>query len=205
MAHISHEAAPSSSPSSTSSPPLAAIESREECFDSPRYRQKEVADGNVVRLFESQRRRRRKDEQPSAFEADHPNKSLQKNRRFVDASRPLGAKRTSVIVHAPKSSATSAPLAQRPQWVDARATEDHIKHSQHTEEEGFDKLVGRLVRFSELPTPPSTPRMERLPTPEMEPLNERPFCNCCGRCSMQKAHRVDESVNLGDRGPRWRT
>lgn len=36
---------------------------------------------------------------------------------------------------------------------------------------------------SELPTPPRTPNIERLPTPDLSDseLDERPFCNCCPR------------------------
>lgn len=37
-----------------------------------------------------------------------------------------------------------------------------------------------------LATPPATPKMERLPTPELEDLDERPFCDCCTGVQVMK-------------------
>jgi hypothetical protein len=202
MSHISHEAAPSTSIQTMSSPPLTAMDSSQECSDNPRYRQKEVVDGNIVRLFESHRHRRR-DDRPRTFGANRLNKSLQTGHLIVDTSNPLGAKSTSAVVQVAKALTSPAPSAQRSQWVDGRTSEGCIKYMQHERGKGFDELDEALFHLSELPTPPPTPRMERLPTPELEPLNERSFCDCCGRYSMRKADRPDESIKLGDRGSKW--
>jgi hypothetical protein len=44
-----------------------------------------------------------------------------------------------------------------------------------------------FVHYSDVPTPPPTPRFERLPTPELSDLKDgAPFCDCCqGETSMK--------------------
>jgi hypothetical protein len=35
------------------------------------------------------------------------------------------------------------------------------------------------VDIKDLPTPPPTPKIRRLPTPDLEDLEDSPFCHCC--------------------------
>lgn len=56
-------------------------------------------------------------------------------------------------------------------------------------------------RIQSEPTPPPTPRLERLPTPELSDLDEAPFCDCdktalmtyCTSC--KKAEYIDSSLS----------
>ncbi|KAF2190736.1 hypothetical protein K469DRAFT_391746 [Zopfia rhizophila CBS 207.26] len=41
------------------------------------------------------------------------------------------------------------------------------------------KMSSGLFGLSTLPSPPPTPKIERLPTPELPDLDEAPFCDCC--------------------------
>lgn len=47
---------------------------------------------------------------------------------------------------------------------------------------------------AELLTPPPTPKIERLPSPELDDLEDRPFCNCC-----IEAHAVKYCASCGHR------
>jgi hypothetical protein len=53
-------------------------------------------------------------------------------------------------------------------------------------------------RKSDNQAPPPTPRIQRLPTPELSDLEESPFCDCCGgeHLTSRHKHSVSCRTNL---------
>ncbi|KAF2659456.1 hypothetical protein K491DRAFT_196013 [Lophiostoma macrostomum CBS 122681] len=59
------------------------------------------------------------------------------------------------------------PRAKKPVITqEAADTDDHA-------------TIGQPLRFPAMLTPPSTPKIERLPTPELPEVEECAFCDCC--------------------------
>ncbi|PVI03230.1 hypothetical protein DM02DRAFT_265998 [Periconia macrospinosa] len=145
--------------------------------DPSLYRRADYCDGKSVRIVES-RRRPKVDERttprssfrtPSTSLLSAPSLSERTNTsRKVSSSLSSSGRKSKggpshdghVIPYSPKSHARAVVIqAPRPEKLpkSSSITQTH---------NGFM-------------TPPPTPRMERLSTPDLEDLDLRPFCDCC--------------------------
>jgi hypothetical protein len=167
------------------------ITSDEESYDGKCYRQREVVDGNIIRVFNATRRPHGADRQQKPALIDHLNKSPQGLRRINDAGGYQSAIRPSVVVCESKSSGTSIPSSRIFQRSNDKTDGQNNEAPQNASQESFEMLFGP----SGLPSPPPTPKLVRLPTPDLEPMEERPFCNCCGCHLKQMTCQVDDAVD----------
>lgn len=156
---------------STSNPPSYHEETR-------RYRQTMYHDKAGVQIAESRRRGggARKVESPTQTYTDfvlYPTDSIKSSSRShsYDSSRcsaPKVRERESYSIPHVTSAKHSSKVRPKPAIIQ-RALEPRRKLS------GEEK---RSFYFPEEPTPPPTPRLTRLPTPELPDLKEAPFCDC---------------------------
>ncbi|OAG06941.1 uncharacterized protein CC84DRAFT_631194 [Paraphaeosphaeria sporulosa] len=141
------------------------------------YRQTDYQNGKAIQVVESRRRA--------------PVTSMSMSAQEVHALAPLSPKnQTSSSSRSHKISSqqsqhqsTSTPsLPNQYGHVTPRSSPKTKARSQVVIVQGS---VSVAVDFRKrdvaigLATPPPTPRIARLPTPELEDLDERPLCNCC--------------------------
>lgn len=180
---------PKSSPSSSN--PLA-------------YRRTDYRHGNVVRITES----RRRSPMVSSYGLDqtiHPLRSLSREIP-VDLSSPsLKASSQVLRAHSTRSSqqhqhqyGTLTPKSSSKPKAQAVIVQGPISVSVD-----FHKRDA-VPRFSvDICTPPPTPRMSRLATPELDDLEERSFCDCCtGRRTAKYCAGCGYELDRCDKG--WR-
>ena len=173
----------SSSSATTSATSLMSATSLSRPDSTSKYRVVEYHDGNVLRIHESRRHShvtglassststryaRSLGVQASPLTTEIPSSSMRNphdapNTRISDRSRDrqlrLSTHVTSIPHPSPRTNAIvfQSPIPLRPKI----------------------KACTPLVEFSGVPTPPSTPKIGRLATPELEDLDEVPFCDCC--------------------------
>jgi hypothetical protein len=186
MAYSSHEGS-SSSPSNTS-PSLSqstnVISSIEDTMNDIRCRQKEIVDGNVVRIFEYSRRRHDKS-LPGPNAISHRAKSPSKECRNDRNHRSEVADRTIVVVHAVLSSQKPSVPAQTSRYSALESISERANSTLEVSKQSDETYF----QYSSLPTPPPTPRIQRLLTPDFDFWKERRFCDCCHRHRTKALHK----------------
>jgi hypothetical protein len=179
-----YESSLSLAPSMSSSKPLIPINVDDSVMKGLQYRRKEVVDGNCVRISETVRRRRR-----GITSRPLPEKSLSKTQYRNSAVGNSKTKSThikqSVIVHQTKSSSEKDLLwrTRKDSFIDVSAA---VNASLFVPSRGLSENSCDYVELS----PPPTPRLQRLPTPDLEPLKAEEFCNCWG-CYETSEHSME--------------
>jgi len=169
--------------SSSATTSLMSATSLSRPISTSKYRIAEYHDGNVLRIHESRRHShvtglanpstptrhaRSLEVQASHLTTEIPSSSMRSphdtpNTRIANRSRErelrLSKHMISISHPSPRANAIvfQSPIPLRPKT----------------------KAYNPLVESSGMPTPPSTPKIGRLATPELEDLNEVPFCDCC--------------------------
>lgn len=138
------------------------------------YRQTDYHDGRGFQLIESRRR--------------SPPSSVTKSASKIDALASSSRKDQSI------SSGRSHKASTQPCHPRSISTDQSPKLGSHVSSRSSKSsshvvIVQGLMSVSvdfgkkgvaiDLSTPPPTPKFERLPTPELDDLDERPFCDCC--------------------------
>ncbi|CAN9433972.1 unnamed protein product [Alternaria sp. RS040] len=148
--------------------------------DTHEYRQTTYHDGSNVQIAES-RRRRWADWKveppvqgytdfvlyPKADEDSYPQSSFEHV-----SSQPHPAPRRKV---AERSSELHVTSAKRSSKVRSKSV---ILHAEAKSSEGLPLKTKAAMNSSAGPTPPPTPRLSRLSTPEFDDMDEAPFCGC---------------------------
>ncbi|CAI6268134.1 unnamed protein product [Periconia digitata] len=144
--------------------------------DPSLYRRIDYCDGQNIRVVETRRRQ-----------------------KMVECTTSLPTRRNPSSRRSCSSSSsampnTSQPVSSSPSMNCREVKEkstlgDHVTLSQsHTKAvviQSFHPSKGSKSSTSTpgdvggLMTPPSTPRLERLPTPDLDDLEQNPFCDCC--------------------------
>ena len=175
-----HERPPTSSPLADmdrlSSSSLSHSREQSERQPATKLRREEVVDGQQIWISESPRRRQRK---------------MPKSRRPEDAHRcPLSPMDTGIAV---VRSGSHDPLEKRPTLDSSLPTSnEHLQPApqspkrsaadqfrQHCGVASTSEITSKLLEDqTDLTSPPPTPRITRLKTPDLPPLKTRSFCNC---------------------------
>ncbi|ORY11616.1 hypothetical protein BCR34DRAFT_317995 [Clohesyomyces aquaticus] len=158
------------------------------------YRQALVLDGKVVRVHEYRRRPHLVSQMgsPSSHRPDQT--STSSNDRMESKSRDVKSREARKSpssrrggVDPAKHVTMSAPVHVQPN----RSTQpNRPKQRAVILQKNKPSLVAESeVIQSSTPlvlTPPPTPKIGRLPTPELPDLDERPFCDCCVEAHVAK-------------------
>ena len=144
---------------------------------SSKYRVAEYYDGQVLRIHESRRR-------PHVT-------SLAKSTSSARHERPIGAYASLLPIAEPNSNAKGTDHGDRSNKHGSRMI-SHVTTATHISPKAKPVIIqsplplrtlkkGALPVFedSDIPTPPQTPKMQRLATPEIEEWDDSPFCDCC--------------------------
>ena len=163
----------------------SSIEQRSFGRDNARYRREEFTDGVVVQVTETHRRRRRSPHHlPDAIasrqttSSSAPSRKRQSTRDALLPSRPV---KISVAVIAQQSlGGAGADSSLSPEFDSAVALDyhDYLKGT-HGGFSDNDTGSQTSIRSSEPPSMPPTPRLGRLPSPDLPPLKLEVFCPCC--------------------------
>jgi hypothetical protein len=175
-----------------SSPPLKAISNGQESYNSNCYRTEKVADGNIVRVFDTPRRGHRATGQSTPAVIRRSATPTQDVRQKKKAGLHQCAIKPDVVVLRGISSDTSTPSTQTSHRSDEDVRGGCNEASQTTPQKVFSIFFDSFG----LPSPPPTPKLNRLPTPDLEPLEQRSFCDCCGRYPGQTSHQVEDAARL---------
>lgn len=179
MAFNSRERPPTSSPlpemEGSSSSSLSHSYGKSERQPTAKLRRYEVVDGEQVWIFESPRRRQRK---------------VPKYHGPEDAHRCSSSPMDTVI--AVIRDGSHGPLGERP-ILDSSllSTNNHLQPvsplsersitdeaKQHGDVVSTSEIESELRENHDLTSPPPTPRIKRLKTPDLPPLKMRLFCDC---------------------------
>jgi len=174
MAYPSYGSSSSPAPSMSASQLVMPINADDDVMKGVRYRRKEVVDGNCVRISEAVRRRRRGITSIPLPEKNLANTQYRKSAVGDSKTKPNHIKQ-STIVHQTKSSSEKDLLSRtrNDSFIDVSAA---VNASLFVPSKGSSKKPCDHVELS----PPPTPRFQRLPTPDLEPLKAEEFCNCWG-------------------------
>lgn len=175
MAHTPHD---QSSPSSlTMSSPASqnSDKSNAQTPDAIWYRQKEIAEGNIVRILESTGRRHR-DVSSNPHSGANSSSQNDSHRRSGRLRRGNDSGKSSVLIHHVKPSSQSQFLNPASQQSPISAAFNHMTKTSISEKE-----ADAVWEDSGPLSPPPTPRIQRLPTPDLDPIKDQPFCDSCGR------------------------
>jgi hypothetical protein len=183
MAHSSRGSSSSPAPSMSSSQPSTSIIIDDRMVKSLQYRRIEVVDGNCVRISETARRRSRRGI-PSRRVPIQDTSLLPYRSDCIKVLRTRSAlAKQSAIVHQSKSSPNEELLSRtrNDSFIDIPSAfnEDWCLPSREPTEVSNE--------YVEPLSPPPTPRFQRLPTPDLEPLKAGSFCDCWG-CSTVSQH-----------------
>ncbi|KAF2792305.1 hypothetical protein K505DRAFT_55462 [Melanomma pulvis-pyrius CBS 109.77] len=176
---------PLSSSSTTSATPRMPVTTVSRSSSSSKYRVTEYHDGKVLRIHESCRR----SHVTSLAHSTSPTLSTSNPH-----GRPIGAY-TSLLPMEMSSSNTHSTRGTRSGHAlkdgEPRLT-PHVTAAAHVSPRAkavifqspmpirsSRKDILPLFETSGIPTPPPTPKIERLPTPELEDLDKTLFCDCC--------------------------
>jgi hypothetical protein len=176
MVQPSHGSSSSLAPTVSSSQSPSSITADDRAVKGLRYRREEIVDGNCVHISETVPRRRRH-EISSRLKSDQdtPLPPYRSSTIEISENRPSAA-RQSIIIHQSKSSPGKE--------LSSRARNDSFVDIPSAVNEYWD-LPSRepsevINEYGEL-SPPPTPRFQRLPTPDLEPLLKvGSFCDCWG-------------------------
>lgn len=139
-----------------------------------KYRKVEYNDGEVVRIQETRRRQPSKEPVPN-LNSDSQTRHIE-NAQHPDAKVPALLKGQGDCYSSKRTPAQSnenrhvtAKSNAKPVLVQANTTK--VRNSR--------TKANPVLATPMLPTPPPTPRMGRLETPELTDLEDSPFCDCC--------------------------
>ncbi|KAF2432101.1 hypothetical protein EJ08DRAFT_659446 [Tothia fuscella] len=184
MAHTPLEGSSSSlrttSPSSAQT--MSSIQSTKPIVNTSQYRRKVIADGNVVRVFESRRRhcRRRRGNFDTTSRTDtfRTDSSTSDSLLLASLKSDQPASK-SLAVQSPVQDENVQPISlAQPRTQQKPLIYMPPKSFGKATTSSSERIVGNSRR-EDLLTPPPTPRLRRLPTPDLEPMKAREFCDCC--------------------------
>lgn len=165
-------------PTTTSSQSSMSTTERRRTIGDVQYRYKEVVDRDCNRISETARRRR---PQGSLTEnGSSQNSSILSDRVInIEAlhTRPTPP-RQSPIIHQGRSSPDDK-LSLQPRIDSFVEISALARENWHSISRKPSEALFKNVELS----PPPTPRFQRLPTPDLEPLKVSAFCDCQG-CAM---------------------
>jgi hypothetical protein len=160
------------------------------------YRTVEYRNGSVVCVQESRRRRHREAKSDASrylrtrhldlFDMRHDSTSsviVEEVHSLIEAK---GKKDPSSGLWHVTSAVPMRPRAKKPMITQETANKDA-----HATLEPRPRVMHML-------TPPSTPKIERLPTPELPELEESAFCECCEAASHVVRYCASCEVEFGD-------
>jgi hypothetical protein len=173
----------SSSSATTSATSLMSAASRHLPISTSKYRVAEYHDGNVLRIHESRRH-------------SHVTGLANPSTSTRDA-KSLGVQATHLTKETPSSS-TISPHNTPNTRISNGSRDRNLRLSTHVTSVGHPSPRANAIVFqspiplrpkvrayspifesSGMPTPPSTPKIGRLETPELEDFDQVPFCDCC--------------------------
>jgi hypothetical protein len=173
----------SSSSATTSATSLISATSLSRPISTSKYRVAEYHDGNVLRIHESRRH-------SHVTGLANPSTSTGHARSLGVQASPLTTEIPSPSMRSPHDT-PNTPIANGSRNRELRLSK-HVTLIAHPSPRAnaivFQspiplrpkiKAYTPLVESSGMPTPPSTPKIGRLATPELEDLDEVPFCDCC--------------------------
>lgn len=144
--------------------------------DTSGYRRTDYCDGSSIRIVES-RRRPRKVESTSPVPSLHTSSARTSSSSFpsqrVKTSQPSSCSSSLVGRKSSGPKGHVIPYSSQP----SRA-KTVVVHSSFLAKPARSCTTSQKHGADPL-TPPPTPRMGRLPTPELDDLDQRPFCDCC--------------------------
>jgi hypothetical protein len=175
MAYPLYESSLSPAPSMSSSQSLMPINVDDSVMKGLQYRRKEVVDGNCVRISETVRRRRRRGITSRPLPEQNLSNTQYRNSAVGNSKTKSTHIKQSAIVHQTKSSSEKDLLSRtrNDSFIDVSAAVNAILS---VPSRGPSENSCGYVELS----PPPTPRLQRLPTPDLEPLKAEEFCNCWG-------------------------
>lgn len=155
------------------------------------YRTAEYHDGETIRIQESRRRRRRL----SAAERGEPFTASRHCDRTIGYRDDSAARKKDLLegqstylrstvvekrdmggsLHVTSSPSRSLKTPLQPVIVQITANVEDKKKTD----------IPRIEPYA-MPTPPPTPKIERLSTPELSDLEDSPFCECCASVHVTK-------------------
>lgn len=161
----------SSSPSSAATASLQPRYQSASSKDSSLYRRVDYRDGQHVRVVESRRR-------PHRVEYVEP------VAHHRPSSELVGKSEVSQAASCALSSLVDRKSRDRPVLADHVTPYSSLSRTKafviQTPRPHRPSKSSTIFQQSDEPiTPPSTPRMERLSTPDLDDLDQRPFCDCC--------------------------
>lgn len=145
------------------------------------YRQMEYHNGNAVRTIESRRPLR-----ISSTESVQVAHNLAAKSREGHVKSPSRSQKTSQLSQAISTSSTQRQLHVHMHQNDHVIPKSPKSKAQVVILQGSVSVSvdfkgrGRTPHFNiDLSTPPPTPKLGRLATPELDDVDDRPFCDCC--------------------------
>lgn len=173
MAHSAHQSSSSPAPSTLSSNPATPFTSDQRMVDGVQYRRNVFVDGDHVRISETPRRRRPREVLARHVSAQDTSNTSNRNSEMAVSQTNSAAARHSPIIH----QNTSSPVEE----FSSRARHDSFMDISYSANEGWSMTSRQSSQVSyqrvEL-SPPPTPRIQRLPTPDLELLRMDSFCDC---------------------------
>ncbi|KAF2497829.1 hypothetical protein BU16DRAFT_326352 [Lophium mytilinum] len=161
------------------------------------YRRVESHDGAVVRVQEY----RRHASSPAGAAASDQTSGSRNSARQTGGSSMKAANRSKkqrktsrqLVVEA-ECSGLRSESSRHVMDISPRLSRSHAKAiiHQHSPDPAQSvtetplKMKNTGFMQPDLPSPPPTPKMGRLPTPDIPDLDEKPFCNCCEESSRFK-------------------
>ncbi|KAF2865321.1 hypothetical protein BDV95DRAFT_256881 [Massariosphaeria phaeospora] len=165
--------------SSSCSTPTSSNSFSQYSSNSSQYRKVEYHDGMIIRIAES----RRRSHVTLSRTLSTSSRRSQYTDTSIDYSRSTRSDPTGPYDQSHSSFSTTSPaslsyLTSVPHSSSRRRAKAVIIQAS-TSEEPKSKEAYPYFDASSMLTPPPTPRIERLSTPELPDLDETLFCDCC--------------------------
>jgi hypothetical protein len=163
-------------PSSSSTPQTFAHTIHTHTRPSARYHQVDYYDGrNVICVADSRRRQHVTRTAAPLLSPTRRLPSLTGRKELVpDANAPFHSGSTDAALEEP---ATRANPRATPRYGKTMAKVVIVQATSLTKEVKGE--VRKEVEMNVILTPPRTPEIGRLPTPDLDDVGGKPFCNCC--------------------------
>lgn len=193
MAQSSPQSSSSSpAPHAMSSNAAISLSTSRNVVDSIQYRRNIFVDGDRISISETPLRR------PREFAAhvplqDYPDQPIGSSGKVVLQTNAATARQPPIIHQSISSSVEESPRTRHDSFIDIASS---VNESWCMPSRQSSKVSSQQV---EIPPPP-TPRVQRLPTPDLEPLKVNPFCGCQPCISMAALSIEEKSrthTNMG--------
>ncbi|KAF2257350.1 hypothetical protein BU26DRAFT_42352 [Trematosphaeria pertusa] len=155
---------------------------------TPLYRQIDYYDGKVLRISESRRRSHVTSSQPPL-----PAGQIYSPVSHGDAVLSSPISTSPGIRHGASSSERDLGSRRHVTSESRKAKAIIIQNPIPRKVVDVEENPRLRTESPNMPTPPATPRIERLPTPDLSDLDETPFCDCC-----IEAHVVKYCASCGE-------